>query len=261
MKHEDQFSDEYLNAFVDDQLTPEERTQVYEAINNDSELNQRVCELRKLHDLVQMSYERLPPMSSSIDSAPISRRYWAIGIAASLALVLGILLGWGLAGDKPARATIAQITQQTIPGNIVPVISSKDKFLRGKGFASDKKIQVKVLIHLNTGNPGRFKEALNDVRGLMHYYRSKNINARVEVVANGKGLSMLRADTTPFAKEIKQLQAEHKNLRFVACKNTIDRLAREKGIIARLLPGVVVIDSGVVQIMRRQQQGWAYIQV
>jgi 3alpha(or 20beta)-hydroxysteroid dehydrogenase len=30
---------------------------------------------------------------------------------------------------------------------------------------------------------------------------------------------------------------------------------------ARLLPGVTVIDSGVAQLMRLQQQGWAYIRV
>jgi intracellular sulfur oxidation DsrE/DsrF family protein len=48
---------------------------------------------------------------------------------------------------------------------------------------------------------------------------------------------------------------------FEACKNSIDRLRRDKGIVAKLLPGVVVIDSGVAQLMRRQNQGWAYIQV
>ena len=261
MKHENQFSDEYLNAFVDGQLTPEERAQVYEAINSDSELNQRVCELRKLHDLVLMSYERLPSMSTNIAPDPINRRYRATGIAAGLALVLGVLLGWGLTGDKPAQTTVAQNTQQTMPGNIVPVTLSKDQFPRGKGFASDKKIQIKVLIHINTDNLAAFKEGLNDVKGLMQHYRNKKLNARVEVIVNGDGLTMLRADTTPFAKQIKRLQTEHKNLRFVACKNTIDRLARDKGITAQLLPGVVVIDSGVAQLMRRQQQGWAYIQV
>jgi hypothetical protein len=48
---------------------------------------------------------------------------------------------------------------------------------------------------------------------------------------------------------------------FVACQNTIDRLKSERGISAKLLPEAVVIDSAVAQIMRRQQQGWAYIQV
>ena len=137
---------------------------------------------------------------------------------------------------------------------------NRDDFLHGKGLA-DNKFRIKVLIHLNTGNPSEFKDGLNEVRSLMQYYKGKNIKARVEVVANGDGLNMLRADYSPFAAEIKDLQFQYKNLRFVACKNSIDRLAREKGIVAQLLPGVVVIDSGVAQIMRRQHQGWAYIQV
>ena len=57
------------------------------------------------------------------------------------------------------------------------------------------------------------------------------------------------------------MQQKYPNLVFVACQNTIDRLNKEHGIRAQLIEGVMVIDSGVAQIMRRQQQGWAYIQV
>jgi intracellular sulfur oxidation DsrE/DsrF family protein len=48
---------------------------------------------------------------------------------------------------------------------------------------------------------------------------------------------------------------EYGIIELVTCQNTIDRLKRERGITARLLPGVVVIDSGVAGIMRRQQEG------
>jgi intracellular sulfur oxidation DsrE/DsrF family protein len=80
-------------------------------------------------------------------------------------------------------------------------------------------------------------------------------------VITGKGLALVRVETSAFADRIQLLQREFDNLTFAACQNTIDRLRNEQGIIVRLLPGVVVIDSGMAELMRRQNQGWTYIQV
>ena len=119
----------------------------------------------------------------------------------------------------------------------------------------------KVLIHIARDEASQLGEALNEVESLLRHYRDTRQNARVEVVINGKGLELVRIDTSAFAERIQKLQSEFDNLTFAACQNTIDRLKREQGIIVRLLPGVVVIDSGVAELTRRQNQGWAYIQV
>ena len=95
----------------------------------------------------------------------------------------------------------------------------------------------------------------------MKHYRSSHQNARVEVIANGGGLNLLLAGISPYAERIQKMQKEYHGLTFVACQNTIDRYRQELGLTAKLLPGVITIDSGVAQIMRRQHQGWAYIQV
>jgi len=119
----------------------------------------------------------------------------------------------------------------------------------------------KVLVHLNDDNVQRLGQALEDIEGMMRYYRDSKESARVEVVMNGHGLDLVRADISQFGQKIAQLQKEYDNLTFAACQNTIDRLKREQGITVRLLPGVIVIDSGMAEIMRRQHQGWTYLQV
>ena len=94
---------------------------------------------------------------------------------------------------------------------------------------------------------------------MRHYHRSHQ-QARVEVVVNGEGLTLLLAGISPYAERIRHMQKEYHGLTFVACQNTINRFQDELGMPAKLLPGVVVIDSGVAQIMRRQHEGWAYIE-
>jgi anti-sigma factor RsiW len=55
-----EFSDEFINAFVDDQMTPEEKAWVYAHPASDEAFNRRVCELRKIRDLIRLAYRELP---------------------------------------------------------------------------------------------------------------------------------------------------------------------------------------------------------
>lgn len=43
---------------------------------------------------------------------------------------------------------------------------------------------------------------------------------------------------------------------FAACENTMQKMNVTK---EQLLPFVVTVDSGVAQVVRRQEQGWSYI--
>jgi len=248
-------SDEFISAFVDDQLTPEEKAEAYQAIHNDSEANTRVCELRKIRDLLQLAY-KIPPVPQ-VYSARSEQKSWfggniAASIAAGVALVLGVSLGFQLnsGGNHVASAPVdtgIKTVANTSDDSAATMVASKG--------------QVNILIQLNSGDRAHIEESLNEVESVLNYYREIGQPARVEVITNGGGLTLLRMDISPFTERVKSMQREYDNLTFVACQNTINRLKTELGITAELIPGTVVIDSAVAQIMRRQQQGWAYIQV
>ncbi len=250
MNEEKHFSDEFLNAFVDDQLAAEEKGRVYLEIGRDETLNRRVCELRKLRDLVQLAYRNPPAPPVRQRAGARARRFnLRFGIAASLLLVLGALIG---AQFELLLTTHAPVTVGAAPLTMSPHPADRSAYRIPSN---------KVLIHIARDDTLQLGEALDEVESLLRYYRDSRQNARVEVVINGKGLELVRVDTSAFADRIQQLQREFDNLTFAACQNTIDRLKREQGILVRLLPGVVVIDSGMAELMRRQNQGWSYIQV
>jgi hypothetical protein len=54
-----EFSDEFINAFVDNQVTPEEKARVYAHLASSEAFNRRVCELRKIRDLIRLAYQEL----------------------------------------------------------------------------------------------------------------------------------------------------------------------------------------------------------
>lgn len=237
MNRKNDISDEILNAFVDNQMTLDDKEELYSRISEDSALNRQVCEIRKVRDLVQTAYRDVPMPPAGRNPSEKSRNGngWR-NIAAGAVLALGVVIGWQVNSFEP----------------------NEKISLASAGKQADK---IKVLFHLNSDKAETVSEALTEVENLLKHYTKTNQNAVVEFVTNGNGLSLLRRDTSTHVNQIKALQQKYPNLVFVACQNTIDRLKKEQGISAQLVEGVMVIDSGVAQIMRRQQQGWAYIQV
>jgi len=290
MQKENGFSREFLNAFVDNQLAPEEKSRAYNEIGRDEDLNRQVCELRKLHDLVQLAYRDVPAPPAR-PAAPVLRRNHVGVAAAVLVLAVGIVLGTQLR----MPVTVHEQVADQAPVAIVPVVATADRVAPPRAVAAARSprptvrpapaavavvpdlpittaprsineihignVRNKVLIHIANDDPARLSQAMDEIAGLMRHYRDIRASAHVEVVINGRGLELVRVDTSAHAAEIARLLNDYDNLTFAACQNTIDRLKNEQGITVRLLPGVVVTDSGMAEITRRQHQGWTYLQV
>jgi anti-sigma factor RsiW len=88
MSQDNRFSDEFLNAFVDNQLTPEEKSHAYAQLSDNPVLNRQICELRKVRDLVQLAYKELPMPPKALSTFAVGRKC-SLGLAAGLALLVG----------------------------------------------------------------------------------------------------------------------------------------------------------------------------
>ncbi|HYP30714.1 MAG TPA: DsrE family protein [Burkholderiaceae bacterium] len=77
--------------------------------------------------------------------------------------------------------------------------------------------------------------------------------AEIELVVYGPGIAMLKKDS-PVADKIAAAQAM--GVRIVACQNSMRAFHLEP---ADLAPGVGSVPSGVVELIRRQHAGYAYV--
>lgn len=244
MTEEPRLSEEFLNAFVDNQLDVDEKSRAYPIIQTDNELNRKVCEIRKINDLVRLAYETTPPHNQSRRRVQRMAAHLTPimgSLAAPLVLMIGLGIGWGL------RSTVWN-PPVTAPRAEVPAPAAHTAI-------------TKVLFHLDSGNHAQMREVLREAADLLGRYRAEGRPAKVEVLADGPGLALLRMHTTPFAARIAQLKAEYPNLIFAACRNTIDRLERRTGIHARLLPQAIIVPSAIAEIVHLQHLGWTYIRV
>ena len=61
MKKDEHYSEEQLNAFVDGELDPEEKSQLFNESERSATLDQRLCKQRKIKELIQHAYADVPP--------------------------------------------------------------------------------------------------------------------------------------------------------------------------------------------------------
>jgi intracellular sulfur oxidation DsrE/DsrF family protein len=77
--------------------------------------------------------------------------------------------------------------------------------------------------------------------------------AEIELVVYGPGIAMLKKDS-PVADRI--AAALKNGVRIAACQNSMRAFKLEQ---ADLAPGVGVVPSGVVELIRREHAGYAYV--
>ena len=106
-------SEETLNLFIDEQLDTDEMNELHEALLDDKELRERVCQLKAVRELVGYAYSDVPVSRHENKRQRRSGSFAGSAIAASITLVVGVVLGWSTYEYSP---------------NVTPAISAENTF-------------------------------------------------------------------------------------------------------------------------------------
>ena len=114
----------------------------------------------------------------------------------------------------------------------------------------------KVVFEVAIDGAEKWQGALRNVENVQNSLGAKT--TKIEVVTHGKGVGMLLAKTSAENAELKakldQLHAA--GVVFAACENTMKREKLEKKDLVELS---TTVDSGVSEVIRKQEDGYAYI--
>jgi len=111
--------------------------------------------------------------------------------------------------------------------------------------------KAKVVIQVSDGDAARWNMALNNAKNVQDELGAGNVD--IEIVAYGPGIGMLKADAITSNRIIEATKA---GVQVIACENT---MTVQKIIKADMNPVIGYVRAGVVQLMNRQREGWAYI--
>lgn len=228
------FSEEHINAYLDKQLAADETGAVLKALQESAPLSQEVCELRKVQEMVRHAYGDAAIPQSSAPDCSRQLRYWQ-GVAAALLLAVGAMGGWFA-------------HQASSP-------SMESLYLSGA-----QKQQQNVIVHLSTDDPIKVADALDQAELMLQRNKAKGRSFRLEIVANGDGLNVLRTRYASFPERTEQLIESYDNLTVMACAKALQAI-RDQGGDTALLPHINTTDSALERVVDRLQDGWLYIKV
>jgi uncharacterized protein len=121
----------------------------------------------------------------------------------------------------------------------------------------------RIAIQVDQNDPAVMNLALNNAENIIAYYRDKNEDVDVEIVAYGPGLNMLRADTSPVKDRIARMANADATfpakLAFSACNNTLQGMEKHEGHAIAIIPQAKMVPAGVVRLSELEEQGWSYI--
>ncbi|MBU1265541.1 MAG: hypothetical protein KJ946_13200 [Gammaproteobacteria bacterium] len=238
-------SDETLHAFVDGELDVAESETLIARIRDDQELAQRVCALRTLQSMVRLAYAE-PPVAAGRELRPAPRRQFMQRCAyGCLVLVAGLSGGWALRGLEPQAVAAVPVAVQ---GGFQTVSLTQ---------AADPN---RVMLHLDSAAPDKMLAVLDQAEHLLDEAERQGRAIQLEIIANSRGIDLLRAGVSPYAARMARMTQRHANLQWVACSQTIARFSGE-GQKVELLPIARAAPTAIGEIITRLQQGWTYVRV
>lgn len=110
----------------------------------------------------------------------------------------------------------------------------------------------RVLFEVTMAGEKQWTGVLNNVKNVREALGKADTD--VFVVAHSNGLGLLVQKDNPLAERIKGLADE--GVIFAACENTMNKKNVRK---EDLLPSATTVDSGVAEVVRKEEAGWSYV--
>ncbi len=117
--------------------------------------------------------------------------------------------------------------------------------------AAGEKAMTHAVLQVSDNDPAKWNLALNNAQNMQQALGKDKVT--IEIVAYGPGLNMLKAQSKVAARVN---AAMDQSVDIVACGTTMRKMKITK---ADLIGGSRVVPGGVIEIMKRQSEGWAYI--
>ena len=236
-------NEEKLNLFIDGQLDIDEMDEIRKVLLDDKDLREQVCQLKAVKELVGYAYTEVPDCSHEGDDGSRTNPLISTAIAASITLVVGVVLGWFTYEYSPAAKELA---------------TAENTFQYVANRATVDPGHRRIVLHIDSADLQVVTAALNEADHLLATYRQANIPMKLDVITNKTGINMLRPGVSPYVQRI-QAMIDDGSVSFYACERSIEKAKKREGVEIVVLPGVTTDETVRKLIPERLEKGWVYI--
>jgi intracellular sulfur oxidation DsrE/DsrF family protein len=108
----------------------------------------------------------------------------------------------------------------------------------------------RIVFQITTPDTAAYRALTRQLNNVLAHWP----DAKIEVVAHNKGVALLEKKKSNVPVELAALKS--KGVQFVASEQTLKQLKLEK---TDILPEAGFVERGIVHIVEREEQDWAYI--
>lgn len=110
---------------------------------------------------------------------------------------------------------------------------------------------VKIVFDVTSSNVEVHQATTRHVQMMSEEYPESEF----EVVLYGGSIDMVLTGKSAVAEDVKKLAAKE-NVSFVICEFT---MKRKNVPLSQLIPGVLTVPDGIMELVLKQKEGWGYI--
>jgi uncharacterized protein len=183
-------------------------------------------------------------------------------IAGALALLITTALSAAQDTERPLKQTQKRLGATQRGAAAKPSVTAQPQKQSALALAAQAPAEQKehrLILQVNTNDAAAMNQALNNAKNVADYYKETGETVKIEVVAFGPGLNMLRDDTSPVKARIETMALATPEISYKACGNTRENMHKAESKDIPIIPQAEVVKSGVVHIMQLEEQGWTYV--
>lgn len=117
-------------------------------------------------------------------------------------------------------------------------------------FSVTVEAQHKIIWDIDSGDTARQRVLFNQLNNVL----AEEPGTKIEVVFHGFAVFTMLKDTGYFKPQITSLHK--KGVVFAACNNSLKKRDIDP---ARVIPEAMIVPVAILEIVKKQEQGWAYI--
>lgn len=245
MKNEVHFSDEFLNAYLDNELSHADKARLLDAVRDDERLSRRLCQLQRVRNMVQLAYHDIGQPTD--ERSRLEKKNFHLprfATAATILLIAGALGGWFTHNYFNTQPGLTEIVQELRTNN------------------SHSATPWKLIVQVSTNDTNRLNTLMDETERLLKTAKQNNEKIFIQILANADGIHLLKDDQSPMSLRVHNLNRQYSsNLLLTACGQSLKKLKATNKGAPKLLSEAKIVHSALQQVIEKQRQGWTYIKI
>ena len=120
-------------------------------------------------------------------------------------------------------------------------------------------IEHRVVILIDSDNEQVMRHAIGYTVNLSRDYAEKSEKLKIEIVTNGSGIKLFRADISPLQEPLEALRQTIPNVTYTVCDSALKIAEQKEGKSIPIILGARLVPLGIGRVVELEEAGWSYI--